>query len=276
MLLYVLSNYYGDSIMNFSDLRKMRVVSGDMTVDQGLRAYMVGVYALMGLGLLVTALAAYTISTLAITEHATAGSQLLSVGGGKAVYLSSFGQAIFFSPLRYLLMFAPLIVVFILGFRLNSLSTQAARGLFILYAALVGASLSSIFLIYSYSTIAECFLLSAASFGSLSLYGYVTQTDLRPMGAFLFMAVIGVILASLVNLFIHSANFSFGLSVVTVLIFAALTAYDTQTIKEFYYAGDNSDTQERKIILGALNLYIDFINIFISLLQILGFDRNRN
>ncbi len=262
--------------MNFSDLRKMRVVSGDMSVDQGLRSYMVGVYALMSLGLLVTALAAYTVSSLAIANQVTAGAQMLSIGGGQAIYLSSFGQAIFFSPLRYLLIFAPLAVVFILGFKINSLSTQTARMLFILYAALVGASLSSIFLVYSYSTIAEAFLLSSASFGSLSLYGYVTKTDLRPLGAFLFMAVIGLILASLVNIFIHSANFSYGLSVVSVLIFAALTAYDTQIIKEFYYAGDDSDTQERKIILGALNLYIDFINIFISLLQILGFDRNKN
>lgn len=262
--------------MNFSDLRKMRVVSGDMSLDEGLRSYMVGVYALMGLGLLITALAAYVISTMSIASQATPGAQLLSIGGGQAIYLTHFGQALFFTPLRYVLMFAPLVVVFILGFRINTLSTQSARALFILYAALVGASLSSIFLVYSYNTIAESFLLSAASFGSLSLYGYVTKRDLQPLGAFLFMAVIGLILASLVNLFVHSASFSYGLSILSVLIFAGLTAYDTQVIKEFYYAGDANDTRDRKIIMGALNLYIDFINIFISLLQILGADRGRD
>lgn len=262
--------------MNFSDLRKMRVVSGDMSIDEGLRSYMVGVYALMGLGLLVTALAAYTISIMAIGTSATAGAQLLSIGGGQAVYLSPFGQALFFTPLRFLLMFAPLIVVFILGFKISTISTQAARALFIAYSALVGVSLSSIFLIYSYNTISECFLLSAASFGSLSLYGYVTKKDLQPLGAFLFMAVIGLILASLVNLFVHSASFSYGLSVLSVLIFAGLTAYDTQVIKEFYYAGDDNDTRDRKIIMGALNLYIDFINMFIAILQILGANRGRD
>ena len=172
-------------------------------------------------------------------------------------------------------MIAPVAVVFLLGFQIHRLSTEAARALFILYAALVGASLSVIFLVYSYTTIAECFLLTAATFGGLSLYGYTTKRDLRPLGAFLFMAVFGLVLASLVNMFMHSSGFQFGLSVLSILIFSGLTAYDTQVIKEFYYAGDDSHTLNRKIILGALNLYIDFINLFVSILQIVGMDRDR-
>lgn len=261
-------------MQDFSNIRKMKVVSADASVDQGLRSYMVGVYALMGLGLLITAISAYIIASLSIASSPVDSTQMINMGHGQALYLTDFGRALYLSPLRYLIMLAPVGVVFFLSFRINKLSTQAARGVFLGYAALVGASLSSIFLVYSQGAIAQSFMLSAASFGALSLYGYTTKRDLRPMGAFLIMAVFGLVLASLINMFMHSAGFQFGLSVLGVLIFAGLTAYDTQVIKEFYYAGDDSETVGRKIVMGALNLYLDFINLFVSLLQLVGSNRD--
>lgn len=262
-------------MQDFSNIRNMKVVSADASVDQGLRNYMVGVYALMGLGLLITAISAYIIASLSIASNPANSTQIINMGQGHGLALTEFGRALYLSPLRYLIMLAPVGVVFFLSFKINSLSTQAARGIFLGYAALVGASLSSIFLVYSQGAIAQSFLLSAASFGALSLYGYTTKHDLKPMGTFLLMAVFGLILASLINMFFHSANFQFGLSVLGVLIFAGLTAYDTQVIKEFYYVGDNSETMGRKIVMGALNLYLDFINLFVSLLQIMGSNRDR-
>ncbi len=166
-------------------------------------------------------------------------------------------------------MLAPLAAVFFLSFRIQSLSVGTAQAIFWGYAALVGLSLSSIFIVTGQS-IVRTFFVTAASFGALSLYGYTTKRNLSAMGSFLMMGLFGLILASVVNIFLGSTALQFAISVIGVLIFAGLTAYDTQEIKEMYYEGDAADTQGRKIVMGALRLYLDFINMFMFLLQFMG------
>ncbi|RCS24967.1 BAX inhibitor (BI)-1/YccA family protein [Phyllobacterium salinisoli] len=223
-------------------------------VDQGLRSYMLGVYNMMAIGLAVTGIAALGTSVLAQSNPA-------------------FAQLLYQSPLRWVIMLAPLAAVFFLSFRIQSLSVAAAQAIFWAYAALVGLSLSSIFLVFTGQSIVRTFFVTAASFGALSLYGYTTKRDLSAMGSFLFMGLIGLIIASVVNMFLGSTALQFAISVIGVLIFAGLTAFDTQQIKEMYYEGDESDTAGRKVVMGALRLYLDFINMFMFLLQFLG---NRN
>lgn len=226
-------------------------------VDQGLRSYMLRVYNYMTVGLVLTAVAAY----------ATFG---MAVQGGE---LTAFGQAIFIGPAKWLVILAPLALVFFMSFRLHTLSLPAAQATFWIYAALVGVSFGSLGLIYTGASIARVFLITAAAFGALSLYGYTTKRDLTGMGSFLFMGLIGLIVASLVNIFFASSAMSFALSVISVLIFTGFTAYDTQAIKETYYEGDGSTVAGHKAIMGALRLYLDFINLFLSLLRLFG---NRN
>lgn len=239
---------------DFRNMRTTATIRADASIDQGLRSYMLGVYNLMAIGLVITAFAAMGMAWLSFNNPA-------------------FEQAVYGSPLRFLIMFAPLIAVLFLSFNIQNLSTSAARTLFIVYAALVGVSLSTIFLLYTNTSITQTFFITAASFGALSLYGYTTKRDLRPLGSFLFIGIIGLLIASLVNIFLGSSGLQFVISAIGVLIFAGLTAYDTQTIKEMYYEGDTGDTVGRKIVMGALNLYLDFINMFVFLLQFLG---NRN
>ncbi|MDT4849198.1 Inner membrane protein YbhL [compost metagenome] len=167
-------------------------------------------------------------------------------------------------------MLAPLAAVFFLSFRIERLSVSTANAVFWGYAALVGLSLSSIFLVFTGQSVVRTFFVTAASFGALSLYGYTTKRDLSAMGSFLMMGLFGLIIASVVNIFLGSTALQFAISVIGVLIFAGLTAYDTQSIKEMYYEGDASDTQGRKIVMGALRLYLDFINMFMFLLQFMG------
>lgn len=157
-----------------------------------------------------------------------------------------------------------------LSFRIQSLSVGTAQAIFWGYAALVGLSLSSIFIVFTGQSIVRTFFVTAASFGALSLYGYTTKRNLSAMGSFLMMGLFGLILASVVNIFLGSTALQFAISVIGVLIFAGLTAYDTQEIKEMYYEGDAADTQGRKIVMGALRLYLDFINMFMFLLQFMG------
>lgn len=258
-------------MQDFRNMRSISVSRTDMSVDQGLRTYMIGVYNLMAIGLVITAVAAYVISSLATTRVATGDEAIMLKNG---LLLSDFGRAIYLSPLSYVIMFAPLVAVLFMNFKISSLSTAAARTFFMVFAALVGLSLSSIFLVYTSASIVQTFFITAAAFGSLSLYGYTTKRDLRPMGAFLFMGMVGVFLALIVNLFVHSSGLQFAISVIGVLIFAGLTAYDTQAIKELYRELDDSDTMGRKIVLGALNLYLDFINMFTFLLQFMNSNRN--
>ncbi len=184
--------------------------------------------------------------------------------------LTALGAALYTSPLRWVVMLAPLAAVFFLSFRIERLSVSTANAVFWGYAALVGLSLSSIFLVYTGQSVVRTFFVTAASFGALSLYGYTTKRDLSAMGSFLMMGLFGLIIASVVNIFLGSTALQFAISVIGVLIFAGLTAYDTQSIKEMYYEGDASDTQGRKIVMGALRLYLDFINMFMFLLQFMG------
>jgi FtsH-binding integral membrane protein len=170
----------------------------------------------------------------------------------------------------YVLIFAPLALVFFLSWRIESLSVSTARLLFFIYAGLLGASLSIIFAVYTETSITRVFFISAASFGALSLWGYTTQRDLTGMGSFLMMGLIGIIIASLVNIFLKSSGLDWIISVIGVLVFAGLTAYDTQKIKDMYNAYDDGTVTGRKAVMGALSLYLDFINLFLMLLRLFG------
>jgi FtsH-binding integral membrane protein len=223
--------------------------------DEGLRAYMLQVYNYMAIGLAVTGLVAFGAFSMAID------------GSGQ---LTAFGQAIYVSALKWVIIFAPLAMVFLLSARIGSMSQSGAQLAFWVFAALMGLSLSSIFLVFTGTSIARVFFITAASFGALSLYGYTTKKDLSGWGSFLFMGLIGIIIASIVNLFIGSSALQFAVSVIGVLVFAGLTAYDTQQIKEMYDVNDDGTVSGRKAIMGALRLYLDFINLFMMLLQLFG------
>lgn len=171
-------------------------------------------------------------------------------------------------------MLAPLGFVFFLSFRIQKMSLTAAQATFWLFAGVMGLSLSSIFLVYTGESITTTFFVTAAAFGSLSLYGYTTKRDLTGMGSFLFMGLIGIIIAMVVNIFLASSALQFAISVIGVLVFAGLTAYDTQRIKGMYYEGDSVAASGKKAVMGALSLYLDFINMFMFLLQFLGSQRN--
>ena len=160
--------------------------------------------------------------------------------------------------------------MFFLSWRIDRLSAATARALFFVYAALLGASLSTIFAVYTDASITRVFFISAAAFGGLSLWGYTTQRDLSPMGSFLMMGLIGIIIASLVNIFLKSSGLDWIVSVIGVIVFAGLTAWDTQKIKEMYSAYDDGTVAGRKAVMGALTLYLDFINLFLMLLRLFG------
>lgn len=236
-------------------------------IDAGLRAHMNKVYGTMSVGMLITALAAWAIAGLAVSDVPT--EYPISAD----TYLTSFGVTIYTSALRWVIMFAPLAFVFGLSASINRLSAATAQLVFYAFAAVMGLSLSSIFLIYTTTSIAQVFLITAIAFAGLSLYGYTTKKDLSAMGTFLIMGVIGLIVASIVNIFLASSALTFAISVIGVLIFAGLTAYDTQKIKTTYLQMAHSGDQEwlgKAAIMGALSLYLDFINMFMFLLQLFG------
>jgi uncharacterized protein len=233
-------------------------------IDQGLRAYMIGVYNYMTVGLGLTGLVAYAAYKLAVVESAS----------GHIEGLTSFGSAIYTSPLRWLVIFAPLGLVFAFSAGRNSMSVSAARAVFLAFAALIGLSLSTIFVIYTQGSIARVFFETAAAFGALSLYGYTTSRSLSAMGSFMAMGLFGLVIASVVNIFLQSTGLQWALSVVGIVVFAGLTAWDTQAIKEDYFAGDAYEASEKKSIFGALRLYLDFINMFQFLLMLSGSRRN--
>ena len=238
----------------------------DVAIDEGLRAYMLKVYNLMALGLVITAVAAFGMIMLTTTNDPAAA--VATLPNGKM--LTSLGVAVYGSPLRWVVMLAPLAVVFFLSFRVHTMSVSAAQTTFWAYAALVGVSLSSIFLVFTSQSIVQTFFVTAAAFGGLSLFGYTTKRDLSAMGSFLVMGVFGLIIAMVVNIFLQSSAMQFAISAIGVLIFSGLTAYDTQKIKEMYFEGDDVLVSGRKAIMGALTLYLDFINLFTFLLQFLG------
>ena len=246
---------------------QMRTASrADAAIDEGLRAYMIRVYNLMAIGLAITGLAALGTVMLATTTDPSAA--VATLGNGKM--LTNLGVALYGSPLRWVVMLAPLAFVFYLSFRVHTMSVSAAQTAFWAFAAVMGISLSSIFLIYTSGSIVQTFFITATAFGALSLWGYTTKRDLTGMGTFLFMGLIGLIVAMVVNIFLASPAIQFAISAIGVLIFSGLTAYDTQKIKEMYFEGDDVLVSGRKAIMGALTLYLDFINLFTFLLQFLG------
>jgi len=224
-------------------------------MSDGLRAYFGRVYHYMTGGLAVSGIIAY------LTVH----TPLM-----KLFYTATPGQGVQYSLLGWVAIIAPLVLILMISHSLSRLNTIRAQGLFWLFSALMGVSFSNIFLFYDSVSITQAFFITAAMFAGTSLYGYTTGRSLASWGSFLFMGLIGVILASIVNLFLHSSAFNFGISVLSVFIFVGLTAYDTQKLKYMYDSSDNEDVNRAKAISGALSLYLDFINLFLLLLRLLG------
>lgn len=241
-------------------------VRGDASIDLGLRSYMLSVYNYMAGGLAITGIIAYVVAQMAVATS----PETVAVTLGNGVPLTSFGASLYLSALRWVVLLAPLGLVFFLSARISQMSVSAAQISFWAFAGLMGLSLSSIFLIYTGASITQTFFVTSIAFGGLSLYGYTTKRDLTAMGSFLIMGVIGLIVAMVVNIFLQSTALQFAVSALGVLIFAGLTAYDTQKIKEMYYVGDAVATAAKKAIMGALSLYLDFINMFMFLLQFMG------
>lgn len=238
----------------YDTIRTVGAGARSAQIDAGLRAHMNKVYGLMSVAMLITAGVAW------------------AVGTNEAMV-----QAIFMTPLKWVVMFAPLVMVIAFSAMINRLSVAAAQLFFYVYAAAVGLSLSFIFAVYTGTSIAQTFLVTSIAFAGLSLYGYTTKRDLSAFGAFLVMGLIGLVVASIVNIFLASSALAFAISVVGVLIFAGLTAWDTQNIKNTYLQHAAAGDQEwlgKAAIMGALNLYLDFINLFMFLLQFMGNNRD--
>lgn len=236
-------------------------------VDEGLRSYMLMVYNYMAAGIALTGIVAFVMMTMLTTQDQSQAVVQLRNG----IMLTELGKTIYLSPVRWVIMLAPLAFVFYLSFRVYKMSVGSAQIAFWLFAAVMGASLSSIFLIYTGQSIVQVFFVTAAAFASLSLYGYTTKKDLTGWGSFLIMGLIGIILAAIVNIFLQSSALQFAISAIGVLVFAGLTAYDTQQIKDGYYeVAGNAELAAKTAIMGALSLYLDFINMFQSLLYLFG------
>ncbi|MET0630651.1 MAG: Bax inhibitor-1/YccA family protein [Xanthobacteraceae bacterium] len=241
-----------------------RGVGADRAViDAGLRAYMIRIYNYMAIGVAVTGVAAWL-------TYQMAGGDAIVITGGRISGLTAFGQLIFNPVTTIVLFLGTLGMVFLISWRIDRLQPATALTLFMVYAAALGLMLSSILLTYTGTSITRVFFISAASFAGLSLYGYTTQRDLSPIGSFLMMGLIGLIIAMVVNIFLKSSGLDFVISAVGVLIFAGLTAWDTQKIKEMYDPMEDGTIVGRKAVMGALTLYLDFINLFLFLLRLFG------
>ncbi len=225
-------------------------IGAEVDIDVGLRDYMLRIYNYMASGLALTGIVAYAFAQ-------------------SGLYI-----AIARTPLIWLVMLAPLGLVMWLSYGINRMQASTAQALFWVYAALMGVSLASVFLVFTGESVARVFFITAGTFGAMSLYGYTTQRDLSQWGSFLFMGLIGIIIASLVNIFLASSALQFAISVIGVIVFVGLTAYDTQQIKEMYFENDDAQTAGKKAIMGALRLYLDFINLFMMLLQLFGSRRD--
>jgi len=238
-------------------------IDRDLAIDQGLRAHMIRVYNYMASAVALTGLVAWI-------SFQAAGGDAVRIVGNSLVGATPFGQMILggFTPI--LLMLVTLGLVFFISVRINTLQVTTALTLFMVYAALLGVALTSIFVVYTGTSIARVFFISAASFGALSLWRYTTQRDLSAFGSFLIMGLFGIIIASLVNIFLHSNQLDWIISVIGVIVFAGLTAWDTQKIKEMYEPMDDGTIAGRKAVMGALALYLDFINLFLMLLRLFG------
>jgi uncharacterized protein len=236
------------------------------TMDQGLRSYMTGVYNYMTGGVALTGVVAYLINNFAVT---TDKAQAVGRMGNKM--LTPFGQFLYGTPFMWVIALAPLAFVFFISFRVYKMSLAATQIAFWAFAAVMGASMSTILLRYTGQSVAQTFFITATAFGALSLWGYTTKRDLSGMGSFLIMGVVGLVLAGLVNIFLQSSALQFAISAIGVLVFGALTAYDTQNIKDHYYeVAHDATAMGKSAIMGALNLYLDFINMFQSLLSLIG------
>jgi uncharacterized protein len=248
----------------------MRGVGSDraIAIDEGLRTYMLRVYNTMAIGVALTGVAAWLAFQLA-------GGDAITVVSGRVSGLTDFGRFIFSFPGQIILFLGTLGLVFFVSWRIDRLNVGTATTLFMVYAALLGVMLSSIFVVYTHTSITRVFFISSAMFGALSLWGYTTKRDLSGFGSFLMMGLMGLVLAIVVNMLLKAFGVATGpmdfiISCAGVLIFAGLTAYDTQTIKEMYDPMDDGTVAGRKAVMGALKLYLDLINIFLFLLQLLG------
>jgi len=235
-----------------ADNRFLNTAAAEATqVDVGLRSYMLGVYNHMTTALLMTGFFAYAMKFA-----------VMNVAG--------VGQLVYGTPLKWVVMLAPLGLVFYLSARIQSMSASKARNLFYVYAALMGISLASVLLMFSTASVARAFFITAGAFAGLSLYGYTTKRSLSAMGSFMTIGLFGLIIAMIVNIFVASTAMDLMISVLGVLIFAGLTAWDTQKIKLMYMAGDSEAERTKKSIFGALTLYLDFINMFMFILHLFG------
>jgi FtsH-binding integral membrane protein len=254
-----------------ADYNTMRSAVGARAaqMDEGLRAHMNKVYGTMSVGMLITALAAWAIAGLATTTDSALAAGAMRNG----TMLTGLGVALYTSALKWVVMFAPLAMIFAFGAVMQRASASAAQLFFFVFATLIGVSLSSIFIFYTSYSIVQTFLVTAIAFAGLSLWGYSTKKDISGWGSFLIMGVIGILIASIVNIFLGSPAVMFAISILGVLIFAGLTAYDTQNIKNTYLAHAHHGDQEwlnKSAIHGALSLYLDFLNLFQFLLMFMG------
>ena len=239
----------------------VRSSASDAIIDQGLRAHMLKVYNYMASGVTLTGFIALLFFKMAtVTE------------GGQIIGYTNFGNSIYNSGLYWVIALSPLAIIIYMSFGAAKLSTARAQTLFWIFAGLMGASLSSIFVAYTGTSITRVFFITAGTFGAMSIYGYTTKKDLTKLGSFCMMGLFGIIIASLVNLFLKSEQTYFVISIIGVLVFVGLTAYDTQKIKNMYLmsAGNSSATLSKQAIFAALTLYLDFINLFIFLLRLFG------
>ncbi|MGA7712604.1 MAG: Bax inhibitor-1/YccA family protein [Rhizomicrobium sp.] len=244
-----------------ADYDSNRIIRGQVgaqagVIDAGLRAYMLRVYNYMLVGLGLTGATAWITANTSLRELF-----FVYVPQGHGYGLTMLGM---------IAIFAPLGLVLLLSFRINRMSVGAAQAMFWAYAGLIGISVASILLNFTGESVARVFFITAATFGAMSLWGYTTKRDLTGFGSFLFMGLIGIIIAMLVNMFLQSSMMQFVISVLGVLIFTGLTAYDTQNIKDMYVASDDGTVAGRKSIIGALRLYLDFVNLFFMLIQLFG------
>ncbi len=240
---------------NINAQRGMAAGRSQVEIDEGLRSYMLRIYNYMALAVGLTGVTALFTANYAMSNP-------------------SFANMLYNTPVKWVVMLAPLAFVLVLSFGINKLKTSTAQMIFWAFAAVMGVSLSSIFLVYTGGSIAQTFFVTAASFAALSLYGYTTKKNLTAMGSFLIMGVFGIIIASLANLYFQSGALSFAINVIGVLVFAGLVAYDTQRIKNMYdQVSHDGEMMARATIMGALSLYLDFVNLFLFLLSFLG---NRN
>ena len=238
-----------------------KVTSGEThVIDEGLRTYMLKVYNYMASGVLLTGVISLFLFKLSVVTSVD----------GSIIGLTSLGNTLYNSSLMWIVMLAPLGVVLYMSFGIRKMSAAKAQGTFWVFAALMGASLSSIFLVYTGASITRVFFITAGTFGAMSIYGYTTKRDLTRLGSFLMMGLIGIIIASIVNIFMKSSMMHFVISIIGVLVFVGLTAYDTQKIKNMYLVSDTGEVMGKKAVMGALTLYLDFINLFLMLLRLFG------